>query len=79
MNEDADEERAEAKAREALEEACERSPTEHPWGYYHNVAGSPAADVVQPGVEIMALPLRLEGVSGSPFRVVVSMGRTKLE
>jgi hypothetical protein len=43
MNEDADQETAEDKAKKALKVACERLPTEHPWGYLHYMDGPPAA------------------------------------
>jgi len=36
-------------------------------------------DAIQPDGEIMALPLRLEGVSGAPCRVVISMKRNEPE
>jgi len=43
MKKDFDQEQAQEKAKEALQEAYERLPTEYPWGYFHYMDGPPAA------------------------------------
>jgi hypothetical protein len=38
-----DESNLQEQAKQALQEAYERLPTEHPWGYFHYMDGPPAA------------------------------------